>query len=296
MNIESYVQEMEGLTHKRFNCPVCRGFNSLNISKENSKIIWHCFKDGCRNRGKVSCTKSLSVLKNQIASKIMPRKDSEIVFLEAEGKNMTGGSQKTFPSYNSPLKPFKDGVLEIPEYWVKGVANKTCLSVLEKYHCFDAYKEGLFECAYDPKTERLWILIKDILEEAQPIVAAVGRALSYKVKPKTINYLYNIKNIPAVIGASGNKTVVIVEDVFSAISVTRLKGCTGFALFGTNFKEGYHAYLTGFTDIVIALDRDARKKALKIKRELTAYGLYARVWNLEQDIKDSESLKGDIYE
>ena len=76
---------------------------------------------------------------------------------------------------------------------------------------------------------------------------------------------------------------VLVEDCVSAESCYNA-GFTGIALLGTSMHESRIKDLMPFKEIVIALDKDANMKALKIKKMLDPY-MNCRVVFLPDDLK-----------
>ena len=63
-------------------------------------------------------------------------------------------------------------------------------------------------------------------------------------------------------------TAVVVEDVASACSVSRVDGVCGFALLGTNLTTPIKSKLKHFRCVIIVLDKDASSKAIKIAKSL----------------------------
>lgn len=170
-------------------------------------------------------------------------------------------------------KPF-----EIPKHWTRG-SNERCIKFLAKYNCLEPYRRGLFSIAYDPKEDRLVFLSTN----AQGVViGATGRSLKYQ-KVKTRNY-DGSASVPFIIGNS--KRLMIVEDCLSAVAVTNIKNMSGMALLGTNVKDEYIEHLQRFEVIYIALDKDARNKALDINQNLVYYHNNTHVVLLDKDIKN----------
>lgn len=154
---------------KRFNCPVCNGFNTLSITKEAGKLKYHCFKASCNLNGQGSYLASTDALKLQ-----------------------RGG-------HRSAKEEF-----QLPDYLIYGNSSKKCLSLLNKTHCLKPYNEGLFEVAYDPKLDRICFLIRKNNE----IVGMVGRACNPDTKPKVLNYKGSCKYTPFRVGTSKTLVLV----------------------------------------------------------------------------------------
>ena len=177
----------------------------------------------------------------------------------------------------------------VPEHFVLGIANEECLSLIERYNCLGAYKLGLFKCGFDPQENRLVIFI---LDELGSITGAIGRALHpRKGVPKTLNYAIETPFICN----PGQENLVLVEDCFSAIAVTRLQGYSGMSLMGTNLKASYIPSITKYNNVIIALDADAKNKALKIKNYLDFYHRHVYVKFIPKDIKDIENLSTLVF-
>ena len=92
------------------------------------------------------------------------------------------------------------------------------------------------------------------------------------------------------------KTLVLVEDVVSAMKVCRLRGdfCAMPLLGSTLSYESEQRLITEFSEVCIWLDRDKAINALKIKRRLKARGVDSRVIVTDNDPK--EYSKGEIQE
>ncbi len=257
-SVESYLKMMlssvgDNSSH-RFDCPSCGGRQTLSVDKYDGQVKYICFKASCGLRGVNDYTLTTEGLRNRV-NKLSSVAESYV----------------------------KD------DHIILGIGDERCVDMLQKYHCLDAYKKGLFKCGFDPLQDRLVIFITD---SCGKIVGAVGRSLPKKKdavsypKPKTFNYYIEQ---PFVCGKGD--IIVLVEDVFSAIAVTRLEGYVGLALLGTNLKKNYIETICGYDKVIVALDKDAKTKALKIKNTLDYYHRDVTVQFLEQDIKDMNDLK-----
>lgn len=131
---------------------------------------------------------------------------------------------------------------------------------------------------YDVKDERAVFPIW----QDNVMVDAVGRALGDKL-PKWYRYTGQADYY---LSGSG-KTLVIVEDVVSAIVVAQeFAHVTGMALLGTNLTSEHIAKAGEYNEVVVALDPDARDKTLKFKREIELWtGLRTVALSLHDDIK-----------
>ncbi len=248
--IKDILASVEDNSSSRHNCPICGGKDTLSVDKYDGEVRYICFKASCGTRG----VSDYHVSSDQLKKRLTKIKES-------------------------------NGEYVLDPKFILGIGNEDCIRMLEKYHCLDAYKKQLFRCGYDPSQNRLVIFITD---DNGAIVGAVGRILKgRKGMPKTFNYHIDQ---PFICGDANNDTLVLVEDVFSAISVTRIEGLSGMALLGTNLKTNYIPKIRSYATVIIALDADAKNKALAIKKQLDFYHRHVRVSFLEKDIKDINDL------
>ena len=123
------------------------------------------------------------------------------------------------------------------------------------------------------------------------MIDAVGRSLT-GANPKWLRYTGKADYFTAGTG----ETVVVVEDVISAITVAKL-GLTGMAILGTSLSVAHMSHLGDYSQIIVALDPDATHKTLKYRREIEEWtGVTTTALRLDDDIKyrvesDIQSLK-----
>jgi DNA primase len=246
MKIDILANSVQDGESRRFDCPFCGGNQSLSISKNGNKILYNCFRAICAKNGSVGYVPSLDALKSRLNA---PSKAEEKFF--------------------------------IPDYWVHGVSSEKTIKMLLKTNSYEAYKNGNFRVAYDPREDRLVYLVQDVQGS---MVGAVGRTLSNAV-PKTLNYP---GSAPVPFNACGKSCtkLVIVEDCASACAISEIPGVRGMALLGTYLRKDYIPFMARHLDVYIALDYDARKKALDMKQRLLYYCKKVNVIILDKDIKD----------
>ena len=116
----------------------------------------------------------------------------------------------------------------------------------------------------------------------------MGRKLSDADKrPKWFRYARS--RHPFVCDAqTDSDKAVLVEDCFSACAVSQVH--TGIALMGTNLPNDYLTTLKNYSKIIIALDRDASKKAVELTKHIRLV-VPASLTFLEKDIKNMELNK-----
>jgi DNA primase len=164
----------------------------------------------------------------------------------------------------------------VPEYLVKPTHEHTLMqNYIRKW---SLYKEDLM---YDVKDRRAVFLIK----ENNRLIDATGRSLDGS-KPKWFRYTGEASVFTRVLGNT-NGTVVVVEDVISAITVAQLfPRTTGLAILGTSLGEAQMQHIQNYSRVVVALDPDAAHKTLTYKREIEAWtGLNTIALRLEDDVK-----------
>ena len=138
---------------------------------------------------------------------------------------------------------------------------------------WDLWDQGLM---YDLKDNRVVfpIFYKGIMLDA------VGRSLS-GADPKWLRYTGKANYF----SAGTSNTVVVVEDVISAITVAKL-GFTGMAILGTSLSVAHMEQLGDYSQVIVALDPDAAHKTLKYRREIEEWtGVTTIALRLDDDIK-----------
>ena len=159
-------------------------------------------------------------------------------------------------------------IMELPEYVVRSGSGLDAFR--DKW---DLWDQGLM---YDLKDKRAVfpIFINNVL------IDAVGRALA-GAEPKWLRYTGKADYF---IAGTGN-TVVVVEDVISAITVAKL-GFTGMAILGTSLSVAHMEQLGNYSQVIVALDPDAAHKTLSFRQEIEAWtGVATIALRLDDDIK-----------
>lgn len=239
----------------RVNCYLCGGYHSLSITKKDGHTLWHCFKAKCSATGR----HPLILTHDELVSTV--------------SKQHT--ARNALEPFLNVVSPFR-----LPTYWIEGIASKKCFQTLLNGNAWESYQKGLYRTAYDPRQDRLVFLVRN---HAGTIVGAIGKSLSGQ-KPKVYNYPESA-NIPFMCGKG--KTAVLVEDCLSACSIGRLEEYTGIALLGTEIKKEYlYTILLEFKEIVVALDKDALHKSLKVRNIVNQYRDNTKIWKLNKDLKE----------
>mgnify|MGYP003644608316 FL=1 len=130
--------------------------------------------------------------------------------------------------------------------------HQPAIDYLKTVNSLDAYESGLIKIRYAPAEDRVLFYGAE---------GAVGRSLK-RYGPKWISYGLLTEGIHV---GSGS-TAVLVEDVPSACSVSRIPGLVGVALLGTNFTLSLKKSVKKYNIKIIILDKDASKKAILITR------------------------------
>jgi hypothetical protein len=149
----------------------------------------------------------------------------------------------------------------LPEYFTY-VSNEDAIVWLKRYNCNHAITKKLVEVRYDPRDNRLVFLIKN---KQGDLIDAAGRSLTDGSGPKWRRY--GRSRYPLVVGRKDN--AILVEDAASACAVSGLG--TGVCLLGTHLTTEAISAMRDFTSCTIALDPDAKLKALKLQKQLEGY-------------------------
>jgi len=163
-------------------------------------------------------------------------------------------------------------LIDIPAHLSAPVFHPAVLHYLEDNNSLEAYQNGLIRVEYAPAERRVLFFSEDER-------GAVGRSLD-GATPKWKQY----GEIEGIIRVGDGDVAVVVEDVPSACSVSRFTKCSGCALLGTVLSSQQKAQLCAFTEVIIALDKDASRKAIDLKSKLEGR-VKTRVVFLEDDLK-----------
>jgi len=161
----------------------------------------------------------------------------------------------------------------IPEYLSDPAAHKVSLNYLIKNNCLEAHEKNRIFIRYSVKEGRVLFFNKNK-------TGATGRSL-YNLKPKWKVF----GDLSGLITIGAGETGVIVEDVASAAAISNISGFFGCALLGTNISLQQRLQLFQFKELIVALDKDAALKGLKIKK-LFENQVKTRFLFLEKDFKN----------
>lgn len=146
--------------------------------------------------------------------------------------------------------------------------HQPAIDYLKSVNSLDAYKSGYIKVRYDPSEDRV-LFYSD--------AGAVGRSLNNN-NIKWMSYGNTSKGIHV---GTGDQAV-LVEDVPSACSVSRIDGVVGVALLGTTLTQSIKSSLNYYSATYLVLDKDASVKAIMMKRRVCS-GLKVRL--TEADLK-----------
>lgn len=122
-----------------------------------------------------------------------------------------------------------------------------------------------------------------VFDESLEVYGFTARRLDEQKGPKTLSFLENSRG--SWYPCSTSRKLIIVEDQLSAIRAS--KYVNAVALLGTDITDALLDILRDidYTDVVLALDKDAYRKALKTAARLRNK-LKMRVLKLHVDLKD----------
>lgn len=160
----------------------------------------------------------------------------------------------------------------IPTHLVSPSRHKAAMEYLDRVNSRHAFETGLLKVRFAPAENR-------VLFFNQSGLGAVGRALD-KRKPKWNSY----GDVSELFTIGDGDLAVVVEDAASAASVSRISQCSGCALLGTHAKANHRTQLSKYKRVFIALDKDASKKAIKLKSTLEGR-VHTSVVLLDEDLK-----------
>ena len=141
----------------------------------------------------------------------------------------------------------------LPEITTSVDNHKPAIDFLKSVNSLEAYHNGWIDVRYAPAEDRVMFYADR---------GAVGRCLK-PYGPKWMTYGV----IEGGVHVGEGTNAVLVEDVPSACSVSRLKGYVGVALLGTNITSAIKQSISCYTNRYLVLDKDANNKALNTIRK-----------------------------
>ena len=246
--IKDLVEDLSlgGSGNLRMDCPSCGKKNTFSVSEVNGERLWYCFHADCDVRGRTG----FRVRKNSPYHPLL-----------------------TKPKPLSITNTFLD--FQIPDTFVALSRQPEAEAYVRRVNAYEAYRNGLVDIRYDFRSNRVVYLIR----HNNRVVDAAGRALSSNMKPKW--WRYGKSGHPFVCGSG--RIGVLLEDCASACSVSNI--LSGIALLGTSLLDSHLSTLRTYDRLVVALDKDATKKALDLVRRLQAIRPTSLVI-LDKDVKD----------
>tara|TARA_R100001510_G_scaffold30470_1_gene27158 strand:- start:8107 stop:8895 length:789 start_codon:yes stop_codon:yes gene_type:complete len=166
----------------------------------------------------------------------------------------------------------KSDIFMYPEYVSYDIDNSLMDAFITEW--------GLDEVSlsYDVKDKRAVFPIRN---DSGILIDAIGRTLNNGY-PKWLRYG---SNADYYISRKDNSNVVVVEDILSAIIISKICNVNGMALLGTNLSEKTKYKLKEYKKVLIALDPDAKKKTIKYTKELKSEHPCVFAVSLKDDLK-----------
>ena len=230
----------------RMDCPSCGKKNTFSVSEKNGERLWYCFHADCDVKGRTGFRIRKHTPYHPLLTKPKP--------LATTNKFLA---------------------FELPDTFVALSRQPEAEAYVRRVNAYEAYRNGLADIRYDLRSNRVVYLIR----HQNRVVDAAGRALNNNMKPKW--WRYGKSGHPFVCGSG--RIGVLLEDCASACSVSNI--LSGIALLGTSLLDSPIPTLRTYDRLVVALDKDATKKALNLVRRLQAIRPTSLVI-LDKDVKD----------
>jgi hypothetical protein len=234
----------------RCNCPICGGKNTFTITNDKGNVLYNCYKNSCRIAGAHHRNMDAFTIK-AILSQGGDINGSE---------SYTEALRDTFvlPPYLTTIQPAVDDANVFVTKWN-----------IEPCHVlYDVRQDRVVFPAYHNHV----------------LYDAVGRSVTNR-QPKWLRY--GSSPIPYMHG--DGDCMVIVEDAISAYKIGAMYPNTvGVALLGTQltpFHKWFFHEFYRYNKFIVALDKDARDKTIKIVKELRANIRDVNGLNLNDDLK-----------
>lgn len=238
---------IEGHDHVRTDCPACGGSNSFSVSRIDGGVVFHCYRQSCGYKGRISTELS----KSDIVQKFVTKRDVEQ----------------------------KDIDFVIPEHFIYPLSNQRAATFMDRWNIVIPYTDKLYEARYDIRQDRFVFIIKEY--GTGRAVRGAGRSLSKEANPRWLIY-GNSTDTPFLCGKNRHR-LLVVEDCISAVRAAGA-GHSGCALLGTAWNNYDFSFARDYGRAFVCLDPDASKKSFQLAKELNNY-TDTTVKILEKDLK-----------
>ena len=230
---------------KRTDCPECGGHNTFTITNMEGTLIWNCYKLTCM----VSGGQRKGLKTEDILTLLKNAKqayDKEVFVLPSSVVYSPEGERFLYDNFMEKWQLKSDAIM------------------------------------YDVVEDRV---VFPIWGKGGRIVDAIGRSVYNGTQLKWKRY--GSSALPYIAGHPYADTCVIVEDAISAEAVRdECNSVAGVALMGTTLTAAVQLkVVNNYTNVIIALDPDARTKALSIRKQISGQAAQARVLLTEDDLK-----------
>lgn len=164
-------------------------------------------------------------------------------------------------------------VRPIPEVTSAPANHPSVMEYLERNNCIDALSARLINIRYHPADNRVLFFTNNDS-------GAIGRHLGSGI-PKWMSY----GDTSGILAVGKSPDAVLVEDAASACAVAATGVYTGIALLGTNISPVQRRQLVAYRSLIIALDKDANKTALRHLGRMRSL-IQSRIVFLPNDLKN----------
>ena len=263
----------EGWSTRVKECPQCEGSGNspaVQLTRREDGFVWTCFR--CRNAGQ---KKFSGFISDKLAS---PDQVKQLIRAQVERK-----TNNTRPE-----------VVTLPADYTTDIPAKALVQLFDMEIMHDAIREH--DIGWSPGRARIiipvykWAVGSDGTK-GKRLVGVMGRKLTDQPddKPKWWSIRQRDIKHPRFIAIPSNpaevlqKTVCIVEDIFSAIKIAQA-GYLSTALMTTYLPYELYHVLAGW-HVLLWLDADAHGKAVKYQTTLGQNAVRADVINTPEDPK-----------
>lgn len=228
LEIVKQIKIAEG-DHKTLDCPFCGGRKKFTLDRlATGELLWNCFRASCNAKGRYDGERSIAGAKAYLAAR------------DGNTSRVVGG-------------------LPVPSFTTRIEHSDEVCQYIRTVNSYEAYSDGLIKIRYAPREKRVIFYNNDE-------TGAVGRAM-YQLGAKGPKWM-TYGDVSRGIAIGQGETCVVVEDVASACSISRIQGLVGFAILGTNLTNTLKNALLNYKNIYILLDNDARRKAVSMQKQL----------------------------
>ena len=242
-----------GETTRDMDCPSCGKRGDISVTRTGGGLLYRCFREKCGAKGFIPSKAGQPMIKREKKAKMF----------NLPTTNFTHYQLKALAEKYYHMGPSREEYIKYGVVWCEEMGRVI-------FPCFDRYGHTWGHVA------RHYPFLDTMNHNKEGPKSKILRGNQNSL---TVSYYRG----PAYMSERNKEKIVLVEDIISAIVVSRTFDCV--ALLGHRIPEGLWKELTD-RHVVLCLDPDVRMKAAQYVRKYSIYAKRLDSIYINKDVKD----------